>query len=84
MFWARVETDYNNNKLSFIYELRNKRSLQCCMKTIFTTMGKMRGCLRQIENLKPSGASEVDIMNQTKILLAQDNKYKHGFKFDHV
>ncbi|KAK2659585.1 hypothetical protein Ddye_006118 [Dipteronia dyeriana] len=60
MFWTRVETDYNN-KPSFITELRNKRSLQCRMQTILTAIGKMRGCIRHIESLKPSGASEADI-----------------------
>ncbi|KAK3221840.1 hypothetical protein Dsin_008865 [Dipteronia sinensis] len=84
MFWARVESDYNNNKPDFITELRNKRSLQCRMQTILTVIERFRGCLRQIETLKPSGTSEADIMNQVKILLAQDNKYKHGFKFDYV
>ncbi|KAK2643600.1 hypothetical protein Ddye_025363 [Dipteronia dyeriana] len=44
----------------------------------------MRGCIRQIESLKPSGASEAYIMNQAKMLLSQDAKYKHRFKFDHV
>ncbi|KAK3225277.1 hypothetical protein Dsin_005139 [Dipteronia sinensis] len=76
MFWARVATDYNNNKQDFITELHNKRSLQCRMQTILTAIGKLRGCLRQIETLKPSGASEADI---PKI-----KKYKNGFKFDYV
>ncbi|KAK3192948.1 hypothetical protein Dsin_024258 [Dipteronia sinensis] len=84
MFWARVENDYNINKPDFIIELRNKRSLQCRMQTILSAIRKFQGCLRQIETLKLSGVSEDDIMNQTKILLAQDNKYKYGFKFEHV
>ncbi|KAK2655449.1 hypothetical protein Ddye_008501 [Dipteronia dyeriana] len=84
MLWTRVETDCNNNRPSFITELRNKRSLQCRMQTILTVMGKMRGCIQQIESLKPRGASEADVMNQAKMLLSQDAKYKHGFKFDHV
>ncbi|KAK2655980.1 hypothetical protein Ddye_009032 [Dipteronia dyeriana] len=84
MFWTRVETDYNNNKPYFITELRNKRSLQYRIHTILTTIGKMQGCIRHIESLKPNGASEVDIMNQAKMLLSQDAKYNHGFKFDHV
>ncbi|KAK3221939.1 hypothetical protein Dsin_008964 [Dipteronia sinensis] len=63
MFWARVENDYNNNKPDFITELCNKRSLQCRMQTILSAIGKFRGCLRQIETLKPSGASEADIVN---------------------
>ncbi|KAK2648265.1 hypothetical protein Ddye_015754 [Dipteronia dyeriana] len=84
MFWTRVENDYNNSRPSFITELRNKRSLQCLMQTILTFIGKMRGSIRQIERLKPSGASEANIMNQAKILLSQDNKYKHRFMFGHV
>ncbi|KAK2633729.1 hypothetical protein Ddye_028521 [Dipteronia dyeriana] len=62
MFWTRVKADYNNIPY-FITELRNKRSLQCHMQTILTAMGKLRGCIRQIESLKPSGASEADIVS---------------------
>ncbi|KAK3230266.1 hypothetical protein Dsin_002147 [Dipteronia sinensis] len=54
------------------------------MQTILSAVGKMRGIIRQIESLNPSGASETDIITQAKILLIQDNKYKKGFKFDHV
>ncbi|KAK2651452.1 hypothetical protein Ddye_011308 [Dipteronia dyeriana] len=54
------------------------------MQTILTAMGKIRGCIRHIESLKPNGASEADIMNQAKMSLSHDAKYKHGFKFDHV
>ncbi|KAK2645265.1 hypothetical protein Ddye_020460 [Dipteronia dyeriana] len=63
MFWSRVENDYNNSKPSFITEVRNKRSLQCRMQTILTSMGKIRGCIRQIERLKPNGDSEADIVS---------------------
>ncbi|KAK2652898.1 hypothetical protein Ddye_012754 [Dipteronia dyeriana] len=63
MFRTRVETDYNNNRPSFITELRNKQSLQCHMQTILTTIGTMQGCKRQIESLKPSGASKADILD---------------------
>ncbi|XP_020259093.1 uncharacterized protein LOC109835533 [Asparagus officinalis] len=44
------------------------------MQTLLTAIGKMRGCVNQVENLNPSGASEQDI----------DKNYKKGFKFDHV
>ncbi|XP_074557037.1 uncharacterized protein LOC141813024 [Curcuma longa] len=44
----------------------------------------MKGCIRQIEHLNPSGASEQDILTRAKALLAQDPKYTKGFKFDHV
>ncbi|KAK4723971.1 hypothetical protein R3W88_026750 [Solanum pinnatisectum] len=71
-FWVRIEQSYNNLKEeSWIY--RNKKSLQ-----------KLSACIRQIENLHPSGASDIDIINQAKILLMQEPTYKKGFKFDHV
>ncbi|XP_031127515.1 uncharacterized protein LOC116029606 [Ipomoea triloba] len=45
---------------------------------------KLRGCIVQVENLNPSGASEQDILDRAKGLMAQDAKFKKGFKFDHV
>ncbi|XP_042460096.1 uncharacterized protein LOC122043531 [Zingiber officinale] len=44
----------------------------------------MKGCIRQIEHLNPSGASEQDILTRAKMLFAEDPKYTKGFKFDHV
>ncbi|KAK3218508.1 hypothetical protein Dsin_012478 [Dipteronia sinensis] len=79
MFWSRVETDYNKTKPENIGEPRGKRSLQCQMQTILSAVGKLQGCIRHIESLNPSGASEADIITQAKILLTQDNKYKKGF-----
>ncbi|KAK3228672.1 hypothetical protein Dsin_000553 [Dipteronia sinensis] len=63
MFWSRVETDCNNTKPENIGESRGKRSLQCRMQTILSAVGKLRGCIRHIESLNPSGASEADIAN---------------------
>ncbi|KAL5557507.1 hypothetical protein UlMin_039743 [Ulmus minor] len=84
-FWARIEYDYNNPQSEFtITQARPKRSLQFRMQVILTAVGKLRGCIRQIENLNPSGASEQDILNRAKTLLTQDAKYQKGFKFDHV
>ncbi|KAL5576878.1 hypothetical protein UlMin_018577 [Ulmus minor] len=61
-FCARIEYDYNNSQLEFtITQSRPKRSLQCRMQVILTAVGKLRGCIQQIENLNPSGASEQDI-----------------------
>ncbi|KAK3211303.1 hypothetical protein Dsin_016009 [Dipteronia sinensis] len=71
MFWSRVEIDYNNSKPKFITQLRGKGSLQCRMQTILITVGKLRGCVRQIESLNPSGASEQDI-----ITLVQHQPFK--------
>ncbi|XP_009603854.3 uncharacterized protein LOC107766721 [Nicotiana tabacum] len=45
---------------------------------------KLNGCVRQVENLRPSGAFEQDILTQAKVLLMQDLNFKKGFKFDHV
>ncbi|KAL5790550.1 hypothetical protein ACOSQ2_005438 [Xanthoceras sorbifolium] len=64
--------------------VRPWRSLQKRMQVIIAAIGKLRGCIRQIEYLKPSGASEQDVLNQAKALLAQDPKFKKGFKFDHM
>ena len=63
-FWARIEYDYNNPQSEFtITQSRPKRSLQCRMQVILTAVGKLRGCIRQVENLNPSGASEQDIVS---------------------
>ncbi|GAY41561.1 hypothetical protein CUMW_060450 [Citrus unshiu] len=53
------------------------------MQSILATIGKLRGCIRQIENQNPRGASEQEILNRAKVLLAQDKKYNKWFKFDH-
>lgn len=45
---------------------------------------KLNGCVRQVEMLRPSGASEQDILTQAKALFMQDPNFKKGFKFDHV
>ncbi|KAK2647796.1 hypothetical protein Ddye_015285 [Dipteronia dyeriana] len=62
MFWSRVETDYNSTEPDHISELRGKRSLQCRMHTILVVVGKLWGCIRHIESLNPSDASEADII----------------------
>ncbi|KAG5580739.1 hypothetical protein H5410_051366, partial [Solanum commersonii] len=82
-FWVRIEQSYNNLKEeSRIY--RNKKSLQCRIALIEKAIRKLSGCIRQIENLHPSGASDIDIINQAKMLLIQEPTYKKGFKFDHI
>ncbi|KAL5562997.1 hypothetical protein UlMin_032744 [Ulmus minor] len=60
-FWSRVELEYNSSKPVFLTQVCNKRSLQCQMQLIFKAIGKLRGCVRQIENMNPSGAFEQDI-----------------------
>ncbi|XP_073153961.1 uncharacterized protein [Henckelia pumila] len=82
-FWARVEEGYNSIKPNTV-QVRNKRSLQCRVKTILRQVGRLRGCIRQIEILKPNGASDEDILHRAKDLFMQDPNYSKGFKFDHV
>ncbi|XP_060190743.1 uncharacterized protein LOC132620030 [Lycium barbarum] len=82
-FWGRMEDGYNSAKDEY-WEYRNKRSLECRIKVIEKAIRKLNGCVRQVENLHPSGASDKDIINQAKCLLMQDPNYKKDFKFDHV
>ncbi|KAK6794026.1 hypothetical protein RDI58_007479 [Solanum bulbocastanum] len=61
-FWVRIEQSYNNLKEeSWIY--RNKKSLQCRIALIEKAVRKLSACIRQIENLHPSGASDIDIVS---------------------
>ncbi|KAL5741813.1 hypothetical protein ACOSP7_028545 [Xanthoceras sorbifolium] len=83
-FWSRIETEYHKALPVHITIVRPWRSLQKWMQVIMAAIEKLRGCIRQIEYLKPSGASEQDVLNQAKALLAQDPKFKKGFKFDHM
>ncbi|XP_059310913.1 uncharacterized protein LOC132062345 [Lycium ferocissimum] len=82
-FWGRVEETYNNAK-DECWEYRNRRSVECRIKVIEKAIRKLNGCVRQVENLHSSGASDTYIINQAKCLLMQDPSYKKGFKFDHV
>ncbi|CDY11698.1 BnaC06g13060D [Brassica napus] len=54
------------------------------MTTILSAVSKLRGCINQIENKNPSGASEHDILSIYDILFLLYVKYKRDFKFDHV
>lgn len=69
-FWGRIMEQYNSDKPQD-YELRNTRSLQSRMSIISAAVKKMNGCVRQIENMHPSGASEQDIVSieNLKIIL---------------
>lgn len=62
-FWDRVSEAYNSSRSSSA-QGRNGRSLQCRWNNINKAVGKLRGCVRQIENLHPSGASEEDIVSR--------------------
>ena len=62
-FWSRIETEYHQLLPMHITNVRPRRSLQSRMQAIMTAVAKLRGCVRQIENLNPSGASEQDIVS---------------------
>ncbi|KAL1225238.1 Glutathione S-transferase T3 [Cardamine amara subsp. amara] len=83
MFWSRVKTEFDKSNIARTQE-RPRRSLQSRMSVLLTACSKLRGCINQIENKNPSGASDQDIVDQAKILLTQDANYSKGFKFDHV
>lgn len=61
-FWSRVEEAYNKNKPEN-WTPRNKRSVGSRMSTITSEVKKLNGCVRQIENMNPSGASNHDIVS---------------------
>ncbi|XP_009619592.1 glutathione S-transferase T3-like [Nicotiana tomentosiformis] len=82
-FWSRVVDAYNNAKV-FNWEIRNKKSLQHRFANIEKAVKKLNRCVRQVEMLRPSGASEQDILTQAKVLFMQVPNFKKGFKFDHV
>ena len=62
-FWSKVELDYNSSKAEFLTQDRNKRSLQSRMQVIIKVIGKLRGCVCQIETMNPNGASKQDIVS---------------------
>ncbi|XP_074589599.1 uncharacterized protein LOC141845443 [Curcuma longa] len=82
-FWARVEMEYNQDP-KFKNSERPRRSLQKRMNTIIAAISKLKGCIRQVEETNPNGASEEDIINRAQMLLVQDPNCSKGFKFGHV
>ncbi|XP_075500208.1 glutathione S-transferase T3-like [Primulina tabacum] len=81
--WSRVAEKYNKERRSDLHP-RPQRSIEKRIGSILTSVAHLRGCVRQIENLNSSGASEQDIMNRAKILYAQESKDNKAFPFDHV
>lgn len=61
-FWSRVEETYNERRLEH-WECRSNRSVHSRMDTISAEVKKLNGCLRQVEYMNPSGASEEDIVS---------------------
>ena len=58
-----MEESYNNTIPLGVTQARSKRSLQLRMQIILTTVSKLRGCVRQVEYLNPSGSFEQDIVS---------------------
>ncbi|KAK9116264.1 hypothetical protein Sjap_015211 [Stephania japonica] len=54
------------------------------MNIIQSEVKKLNGCLRQVEYMKQSGASNEDNMNWVKEMFATEAMNKKGFRFDHV
>ena len=46
-----------------LWEYRNKRSVQARIQTIEKATRKLNACLKQFENMIPSGASYQDIVS---------------------
>jgi len=58
-FWKRVVEEYNASK-NLEWEGRSERSLSSRWQVIEAQVRKLKACLRQIENLNPSGTNEED------------------------
>ena len=61
-FWSRVGDKFNND-MNAGWEENSKRSVQARIQAIEKEVRKLNGCIRQIENLHPSGASNEDIVS---------------------
>ena len=58
-----MQESYNNTIWEGVTQARSKRSLQTRMQTVLSAITKLRGYIRQIEYLNPSGALEHDIVS---------------------
>ncbi|XP_047313728.1 uncharacterized protein LOC124917316 [Impatiens glandulifera] len=81
--WSRIEEAFNGERLEH-WEIRTKRSMQARLDTIQKAARRLNACIKQIENMHQSGASNEDIMFKAKVLFTKDSKFKAGWKFDHV
>ena len=61
-FWSRMQLKYNELRQQYL-EYRNIQSLRSRMDTINSEVKRLNECLKQVENLNPSGASEEDIVS---------------------
>ncbi|XP_051139610.1 uncharacterized protein LOC127257270 [Andrographis paniculata] len=78
-FWDQITDAYNQTK-NPDSEIRSARYVQNRIQAMEKALRKLLACIKKVEILKHSGASEIDI----EILMKEDASFKKGFKFDHV
>ncbi|XP_020242975.1 glutathione S-transferase T3-like [Asparagus officinalis] len=74
-FWSRVEDRYNELR-DQNSDVRTSRSIRSRMEIISNEVRKLNACLRQVENLNPSGASDEDILVRAKMFYARTEVQK--------
>ncbi|XP_020272029.1 glutathione S-transferase T3-like [Asparagus officinalis] len=82
--WERISALFHERISNICNAQRTPKSLSCRMQLIMKAISKFRGCIRQVERLNPSGASELDIIKRARIIFAEDPEERKGFLFDHV
>ncbi|XP_020270642.1 glutathione S-transferase T3-like [Asparagus officinalis] len=82
--WERISALFHERISNIGNSQRTLKSLSCRLQLIMKAISKFRGCIRQVERLNPSGASELDINKRTRIIFAEDPEERKGFLFDHV
>ena len=60
--WSRIEEAFNRERLEH-WEIRTKRSIQARLDTIQKAARRLHACIKQIENMHQSGASNEDIVS---------------------
>lgn len=61
--WERISTIFHNTRPQTCVGQRTPKSLSCRWSLLVSKTSKFRGCIRQIEQRNPSGASELDIVS---------------------
>ena len=61
-FWVRVEDQFHACE-PFKSNIRPRRSLESRISAIQKACAKLLGCINQIQNRNPSGASEQDVVS---------------------
>ena len=61
-FWSRIEQSFNEEKLEH-WEVRTKRSMQARIQTIEKATKRLHACIKVVENMHQSGASNKNIVS---------------------